>query len=45
MCNLPNIPAKHLDELSKPRKKQAKKTEVETVKMIIADRQPIENTV
>jgi hypothetical protein len=37
MCSLPNIPARYLEELSQRRKKQMKKTEVETVKMIIAD--------
>jgi hypothetical protein len=45
MCSLPNIPARHLEELSQRRKKQTKKTEVETVKMIITDYQPIENSI
>jgi len=45
MCSLPNIPAWHLEELSQRRKKQMKKTEVKTVKTIITDYQPIENSI
>jgi hypothetical protein len=45
MCILPNLPARNLEELSQRRKNQAKKAEEETIKIVIANPQPIENPV
>jgi hypothetical protein len=45
MCILPNLPARNLEELSQRRKNQPHKTEAETIKIIIADPQPLENPV
>jgi hypothetical protein len=35
MCSLPNIQARDLEELLQPRKKQTKKTEAETIEIIV----------
>jgi hypothetical protein len=44
MCILPNIPVQDLEELSK-RRKTMKKTEDETVKIIIPSYKSLENSI
>lgn len=45
MCSLPNMQARDLEELLQRRKKQMKKTEAKTVKIIIPDYLSLENSI
>jgi len=45
MCSLPNIQAMDLEGLSQRRKKQMKKTEAKTMKIIIPDYLSLEKSI
>lgn len=45
MCSLPNVQARDLEELSPRGKKQMKKTEAKTVKIVIPDYLSVENSI
>jgi hypothetical protein len=45
MCTLPNFEAWHLEELRQNRKRENKKAEAKTVKIVVPEQQLLENPI
>lgn len=45
MCTLPNFEARHLEEFRQNRKRENKKAEAKTVKIVVPEQQLLENQI